>query len=482
MNYRSLSYTLGRILKICSLLFLPPVAVALIYREPPVSVLAFLSTGILTFVIGVLLMGKKPERLRFSMREGLVLTFSLWGLLSLLGALPFMITGDIPHLVDAVFETASGLTTTGSTILDNIENMRQSCLFWRSFTHLIGGMGVLVLVFAIMPTGSSESMPIMKAEVPGHEFGKLVARMKNNSLILYGMYLGMTAVLVIFLLLGGMPLFDSLVTAFGTAGTGGFGIKSASIAYYQSPYIDMVISIFMILFGINFAVYYFFLIRQPKKALFFEELRWFLAIIGAAFLAITLIVKPLYDSWGETLRHVFFTVSSSITTTGYVIVDYGSWPIVTHVILLLIMSIGSCAGSTGGGFKISRLAILIKNMAAEIKKTRDPRRMVAVSLDHKNIEHQERHVLRYLGIYIACFMGFVLILSFDVGDLETAISGVVATMNNIGPALGSLGPIEHFGGLSDLSKVTLSFAMIGGRLELLPMLVFFSPRTWRRLA
>jgi trk system potassium uptake protein TrkH len=471
---------LGRIFRYSATIFLVPLLIALIYREPFIHVAAFAVSGFALFLSGLLLNVVKPSRTAFSAREGYVITVLVWLFLSLFGSLPFIITGEIPRFVDAFFETSSGFTTTGSSILFDIEALSHSALFWRSFTHLIGGMGVLVFVFALMPSSGVESVHVMRAEVPGHEFGKLVARLRENSVILYSIYFAMTGVLVVLLLLGGIDVFDALLIAFGTAGTGGFAPKNTSIAHYNSPYVEIVLAIAMIAFGVNFTIYYLFLLGQPKRALKSEELRWFIAVIFTAIALISLALLPHYRSVGTLLRHAFFTVASTISTTGYVTVDYGTWPLFTHLILIAVMIIGSMSGSTGGGFKVSRFALTVKTAFAEIRQARHPRRAVPVFFDGKTTDGIERSILRYLSLYIMLFSFFTLIVSFDLGDIESAVSAVAATFNNIGPGLGEVGPVSNFGGLSDLSKWTLSFAMIAGRLEILPLLIILMPSTWRR--
>ena len=481
MNYGYVRFILGRILLVEAALLCPSLLIGLIYREPWRNLGAFFYTIIILLAIGLAAILRKPASKSFYAREGFVIVSLTWILLSLFGALPLIFSGSIPSLIDAVFETASGFTTTGASILHDIEALPHSILFWRSFTHLIGGMGVLVFVLAIMPKVESEAVHIMKAEVPGPTFGKLMARVGSTARVLYVIYLIITGLVVLFLRAGGMPLFDSLLHAFGAAGTGGFSLKNSSIGFYDSSYIHMVLAIAMLMFGINFNLYYLLLARQFKTILKNEELHWYAGIILTSFTAICLIVRPQYDSIGLLLRDVFFTVSSIITTTGYAITDFNQWPLAAHVILLLLMFCGAMSGSTGGGLKVSRVALYIKTCTHEIRRTISPNRRLLVKFEHKPVDQAtQRGISFYIMTYLLLFFGALLIVSLQGGNFTTAFSAVVATLNNIGPGLDVVGPVGNYASMSNLSKLTLIIIMIAGRLELFPVLILFSAKTWRK--
>ena len=481
MNKGIVRYVLGRMMLVEAGLLVFPLIVGLIYRESLRTVGSFLLTiGILT-ALGLIIGLKKPKSTRFYTKEGLVIASLSWLLLSVFGCLPFIISGEITSPVNALFETISGFTTTGASILTDVEAMSHSMLFWRSFTHLIGGMGVLVLALAILPATTSESIHIMKAEVPGPTFGKLVSKLKNTARILYIIYLSMTAILIILLLVGGMDWFDAAIHAFGAAGTGGFSNKATSLLHYNSAYFEIVLGIAMLAFGANFYLYFLILIRQVKKVVKNEELRWYLIIVGAAIALICLNIFRQYDSVPRMIRDVFFTVSSIITTTGFSTVDFGSWPLLSHTVLLLLMFIGACAGSTGGGLKISRVGVLLKTVFAEIRTIKEPRQIVPVKFEGHALDEDEiRSVGRYFIIYAAVFIGLLILISLDSPDFTTALSAVAATYNNIGPGLGMVGPTYNFSQFSDFSKLILSVGMIAGRLELYPILILFLPSTWRK--
>jgi len=481
MNYGYVRYILGRILLVEAALLCPSLLVGIYYRESWQTLSAFIYTILILLSLGLAASIRQPASKAFYAREGFVIVSMTWLLLSLFGSLPLFFSGSIPSLVDAVFETASGFTTTGASILRDIEILPRSILFWRSFTHLIGGMGVLVFVLAIMPKVESEAVHIMKAEVPGPSFGKLLAKVGSTARVLYIIYLVMTGLLVALLSAGGMPLFDSFLHAFGAAGTGGFSSKNLSIGYYDSSYLHMVLAVAMILFGINFNLYYLLLARQVKTALKNEELHWYIGIIFAAVAAICLIVYPQYESVGLLLRDVFFTVSSIITTTGYATANFDQWPLAAHVIILLLMFIGAMSGSTGGGIKVSRIALYIKTCAMEVRRTISPNRRMLVKFEHKPVETSvHRGVSFYLMTYTVLFFAALFIVSLQGGNFIMAFSAVAATFNNIGPGLDAIGPVGNYADLSILSKLTLTFIMIAGRLEIFPVLILFSAKTWRR--
>lgn len=481
MNKSIIRFIIGRILKIEALLMIAPVVVSLIYQEDSLYQFSFLIVILALFFIGSLLCRGEVNKRQLYAKEGFIIVSLSWIVLSFFGSLPFVISGDIPSLIDAFFETSSGFTTTGSSILTDVEVLAHSMLFWRSFTHLVGGMGVLVFALAVMPQTGSESVHIMKAEVPGPVFGKVVAKLSSSARILYLIYLSMTAVMVVLLLFGGMNLFDALLHAFGTAGTGGFGVRNGSLLSYDSAYIDVVLSVGMILFGINFNLYYLILIGHIKEAFSSEELRWYFAIIVSAVLLICLNIYTTYESIWMMIRDVFFSVSSIITTTGFSTVDFGKWPLFSRMIILLLMFIGGCAGSTAGGLKVSRVSLLVKSAIAEFKRMSQPNRIVVIKHEKKTIERDTiRSVINYFLVYLVIFITLVLIISLDFNDFESAFSTIASTFNNIGPGLGQVGPMGGYSGLSNWSKIVLSFVMIAGRLEIFPIIILFSSRTWRR--
>lgn len=476
MNYRMIGYVIGRILLVEAVLMALPLLTAGIYHEPP---LPFLIPMLLLAAVGLLLGGKKPGQMSLYARDGLAVVALAWILMSLFGALPFVLSGDIPSFIDAFFETVSGFTTTGSTILTAVEPLRKSCLFWRSFTHWVGGMGVLV--FITMLSGSTDrSMNILKAEMPGPVKGKLTPRTRDTARVLYLLYFLITAVLVGMLLLGGMPLFDSLVHAFGTVGTGGFGIRADSIASY-SPYIQGVITVFMILCGINFNLYYLLLLRQWRAALRSDELWTYLGLAVVATGVITLDLRGVYGGLGTCLRQAAFQVSSVLTTTGYATADFDLWPGLSRAILFALLFIGGCAGSTAGGLKVSRAMILLRTIRREVNRLVHPRRVTAVRCDGKALSSEvQRGVSIYFALYCLCILITFLCLSGEPFSLETNLSAVVSCFNNVGPGLGAVGPAGSYAGYSVLSKLLLSAAMLMGRLEIYPMLVALSPSVWRK--
>ena len=434
---------------------------------------------LLCAAVGFTMTFKKPKDRTMFAKEGLVTVALSWIILSIFGAVPFVISGEIPSMTDAFFETVSGFTTTGASILTNVEGLSQTALFWRSFTHWVGGMGVLVFILAIIPTKSDSGIHLMRAESPGPSVNKLVPKVRTTAMILYGIYLGMTVVEIVFLLVGGMPLFDSLTIAFGTAGTGGFAIKNDSIASY-STYLQGVVTVFMIMFGINFHVYYLFLVKRPKEALRTGEMWAYLGIIGTSVLVIAFSVRDMFPSFFMALHQSAFQVGSIITTTGYATVDYEAWPEIARTILVLLMFIGACAGSTGGGIKVSRIIILFKGVKKEITMISHPRSIKKVKIDGRLVEHDVvRSVNAFLVIYAVIFVISLMIISLDNMDMTTNFTAIAATLNNVGPGLGIVGPTGNYAAFSDLSKLVMSFDMLAGRLELLPMLILFVPSTWK---
>ena len=476
MNYRMIRNILGWLLIFeCGFMAVPAIT-ALVYKEA--QVWHFLIAMLLCGAIGALCVWKKPKNPTLYAREGLVIVSLSWVVLSVFGALPFFLSGCIPNYVDALFETVSGFTTTGASILSEVEALPKCMLMWRSFTHWVGGMGVLVFIMAFVPLSGGQNMHIMKAESPGPSVSKLVPRVKTTALILYSIYLVLTLVQFILLLCGKMNPFEALATTFGTAGTGGFGVRGDSIAGY-SPYIQWVVTVFMLLFSINFSCYYLLLLRRFKDA-FNTELRRFVVIVGIVILVITLNVRGTFDTLGETLRHVSFAVASLISTTGFATVDFNLWPELSRTLLVLIMFVGACAGSTGGGLKVSRLMILFRGACNEIGNLIHPHRVKRITIDGRPIEPEiVRATNVYMIWYILIFTVSVIIVSFDDHDLITNFTAVTATINNIGPGLGSVGPTGNFGFFSIPSKLVLIFDMLAGRLELFPMLALFAPSTWK---
>ena len=480
MNIKIILYFLGWVLNIEALLMILPCMVSLIYGDG--QFLSFLAVMVLCGIIGWFTTHRRPSNIVFYAKEGFVAVALIWVVLSFFGALPFWISGEIPSLTDALFETISGFTTTGASILNNVEGLSPSMLMWRSFTHWVGGMGVLVFILAVLPlAGGGYTMHIMRAESPGPSVGKLAPKVKTTAKILYGIYLAMTMLQVILLLLGGMPFFDSLATSFGTAGTGGFGIKNSSIAFYDSYYLQGVVTVFMILFGVNFNVYYLLLVRQFKDAFSCEEARTYLLIIAAAVAAITLNIHHSFGSLFEAFHHAAFQVASIITTTGFSTVDFDVWPEFSKTILVGLMFIGACAGSTGGGMKVSRILIWLKSVKSELSALIHPRSVKVLKLEHKPLDAGVmRSVNNYFIAYFVIFSLSVLVVSLDNFDFTTTFTAVAATFNNIGPGLNAVGPACNFSQLSILSKYILMFDMLAGRLEIFPMLILFSPATWRK--
>ncbi len=481
MNIPLIFYIIGRVLQVEAVFLLPSCVVALCYGEWQGWV--YLITAAASALIGQLLCIRKPRNMSFFMRDGFAAVALSWVVMSAVGAVPLVWGGDIPSYTNALFETISGFTTTGASILPDVEVLSHSGLFWRSLTHWIGGMGVLVFLLAILPMAGGSHMQLMRAESPGFSVGKLVPKVRSTAKILYLIYLSMTLVQIIFLLCGGMPLFDSLTLSFGTAGTGGFGIKNSSIGSY-SPYLQWVITIFMALFGVNFNVYFFLIMRKFRQALGCEEMRWYWFIIFGAIGLITWNLIRTGSAAGmgfwEVLRHSAFQVSSIITTTGYSTIDFDLWPQLSKCVLVILMFIGACAGSTGGGIKVSRIVILIKSGFNEIRRYLHPRCVRSTKFEGKSLSDETtRSIAVYFFVYILIFTASVLILCRDGKDLISNFTAVTATINNIGPGLAQVGPTQNFGSFGILSKYVMMFDMLAGRLELFPMLLLLNPGTWR---
>lgn len=480
MNKKMIVYILGKMLGIEGLLLLIPGIVSILYGEDE-SAVAFFITSMILSLLYLILVRKKPRETGIYAKEGFVIVALAWILWSAFGSIPFVISGSIPNYIDAFFETVSGFTTTGSTILNYIESLPQGMLFWRSFTHWIGGIGVLVFVLAFIPLTDKRSMHLMRAEVPGPTVDKLVPKVRSTVKILYGIYIILSVILTILLMCGGMSLFDSLIHMFGTAGTGGFSNRSASIGYYNSAYIETVITVFMILFGINFNMFYFILIKKFTTLFKSEEVRVYIGIIVFSTLAIAINILSFYETPLKAFRYAVFQVASIITTTGYATADFDLWPQFSKSILLAIMVIGACAGSTGGGTKVSRLIILIKTVKQEIKHILHPKSVGIVRIDKKRVDDDTiRGVYIYFIAYTFIFILSVILISIQNLDFSTTFSAVLTCLNNVGPGIAGVGPTQSFYNFSIFSKLLLCFNMLAGRLELFPFLIIFSPNLWRR--
>ncbi len=481
MNYRMIRHVLGWILIFEAGFLLVPAITAVVYGEWR-QLWHFLATVLLCATIGRLCTFRRPKDTTLYAREGFVIVSLSWVVLSIFGAIPFFTTGCIPNYIDALFEMVSGFTTTGSSVIAAVEEMPMSINMWRCFSHWVGSMGVLVFVMAFVSLSGGQDMHIMKAESPGPSVSKLVPRVKTTAFILYAIYLGMTVIMFIFLLCGGMNPYEALCTSFGTAGTGGFGIRNDSMLSF-SPYIQTVVTVFMLLFSVNFSCYYLFLLRRFKDA-FNVELRRFMVIVVGVIAIITGNVwrqSDMFSSVGEALRHVALTVASLISTTGYVTVNFDLWPNLSRTLLVAIMFIGACAGSTGGGFKVSRLYILVRGALNELGNLVHPHRVKKVMMDKRPVDGDVvRTANVYLVWYVMVFAVSVILLSFDGQDLITNFTAVATTFNNVGPGLGAVGPTGNFALFSAPAKLVLIFDMLAGRLELFPMLLLLTPATWKK--
>lgn len=477
MNSSIIRNILGYVLIILGVLLLIPAFVAVIYREK--EVFSFLIVAGISIVIGILMVIKKAKNSVFYLKEGCVTTALSWIVISVVGCLPFIISGTIPTFIDALFETVSGFTTTGATILNDVEVLPKSMLFWRSFTHWIGGMGVLVFMLAILPLAGGSNMNLMKAESPGPSVGKLVPKIRYTARLLYYIYFGLTALQFILLVAGRMPVFDAVNTALATAGTGGFGIKNDSMMSY-SPYIQWVVTIFMFLFGVNFNAYYLIILGYIKKAVNMEEVK---AYFGIIIVSTGIIFANIYHSIGSieaTLRHSLFQVGTIMTTTGFATMDFDLWPSTSKTVLVALMFVGACAGSTGGGIKVSRFVIAFKSIRKELQSYIHPRSVKVIKMEDKAVEGETiRSVNLYFMVFIMLFAVSILLVSLEGQDLITNFTAVAATINNIGPGLNAAGPTCNFSGFTILSKSVFIFDMLAGRLELFPMIVLFIPAIWK---
>jgi len=482
MNYRMIAYIIGHIVRIEALLMLPAMVCSFIYNES--SWLAFLVPILAAAAVGTAITVRKPEDTRIFAKEGFVTVALAWIILSLFGAMPLTLAGKATY-IDALFETVSGFTTTGASILSDVEAIGYGLLFWRSFTVWIGGVGVLMFVLAVLPqtdTSSVKMMHIMRAEVPGPKVGKLVSKISHTARITYGIYIALTLILFIMLLVGKMPLFDSITTALSAAGTGGFSVKNAGIAAYNSVYVEWVVGIFAMLFGINFNLYYFIIIGQGLQVLKSEETRWYLGIIAVASAIVTVDISGLYESAGESVRYAFFQVSSVITTAGFTTADFAEWPILSQTILLLLMFTGGCVGSTAGGLKVGRVLLLAKSGLREIKYMLHPRAVARVNLEGKPVEKEVvRSTMAYIIVYGMLFVASLFAFTVSENcDFVTSFTAVATCINNVGPGLGEIvGPMGGFGGFNDFTTILLTFVMLAGRLEIFPVIMLLSPATWR---
>ena len=478
MNYRMILWLLGWLLLIEAAFLLLPLLVAVCYGEQ--SGLWFLVTLAAAGALGFVITRFKPKKRAMYAREGFVITALGWIILSVVGSMPFWISGQIPHYVDALFETVSGFTTTGSTILTDVEALDRCMNLWRCLTHWLGGMGILVFMLAVVNLGGGQSNHLLRAESPGPTVSKMLPNMRKSSAMLYGIYIALTLILMLFLLAGGMPLYDTICTAFGTAGTGGFGIRGDSLGGY-STYIQSVVAVFMLLFGVNFNVYYFLIMRKFATAFRNTEVWVYLGIIAVSTVTIGINILHLMPGWQDALHHAFFTVCSLITTAGYATVNFELWPEFSRIVFVLLILVGACAGSTGGGFKVARVVILAKAAASEIRRLLHPRSVKVLTMDGKQISQETvRGVMGYSVIYVAVIIVSLLLVSLDNFDTTTTLTAVLTTVNNVGPGLNLVGPMGSFAIFSDLSKIVMTLTMLFGRLELFPMLILLMPSTWRK--
>ncbi|MSS78070.1 TrkH family potassium uptake protein [Anaerococcus sp. AGMB00486] len=483
MNLKIVKYSIGKLLLVLAGLLVFPLIVSFIYKESIADKINFILPIIISIILGMLLSKLGDNKSHIYTKEAMFITASTWLIFSLIGAIPLFLTkSNYPSYIDAFFEMVSGFTTSGASVAFNVEDLPHSIIFWRSFSHFIGGMGILVFTIAILPNSNKESSLLMKSEVPGPSFGKITPRLSDTARNLYLMYIILTILTIILLMLGRMNLFDSIVHAFGTAGTGGFSSKGISIGAYNSRYIEFILGIMMAVFGVNFNIYFYAITKNLRVAIDSEELKWYVGIILISSVLVFINILSMYKDVIYSLVNSFFSVSSIITTTGYVSADFGKWPLFSKSILILLMFIGGCAGSTAGGLKVSRFVILIKGGINQIREAMNPKKITINRLDGKRVDEKtEKSVSKYLVIYILIFIIFFMIVSIDMNDFETAFAAVATTFNNVGPGLGAFGPIETFAQMSQLSKFVLTLAMLLGRLEIFPVLLLLYPSTYRYL-
>jgi trk system potassium uptake protein TrkH len=478
MKNRIILRKIGAVMLIEGCCMIPMLLVSLLYGE---SIFPFLISIAVLALLGLLLFRFGNGQSQFSPKEAFLTVAVTWLTLSIFGALPFYLCGQFGGVINCIFESVSGFTTTGASILTDIESLPKGILLWRSFTHFIGGMGILVLASAILPSGKDRSHYLMRAEMPGPTSDKLVPKLSQSSKILYGIYIVMTLLEVIALIIAGVNVYESFNIAFSTAGTGGFAVTNASIAAYDSTTIDVIVSVFMLLFSINFTIYFFLLTGKIRQILKSDELKFFLSVVAISVLLLAWNTTDFYGNFGQALRYTFFAVSSTISTTGFVTANYDLWPELSKTLIVLLMVIGACAGSTGGGVKCSRVLIIIKSFGREIKQIIHPRAVNTLRLDGKPLAEQTiSSVLRFFGAYCAIALCATLLISVDNFDFTTNFTGVISCMGNVGPGLASVGPICNFDIFSGFSKIVLSLCMLIGRLEIFPILILFFPSTWRR--
>lgn len=479
MNYRAVFYVLGKIFIIVGALMLLPITVSLYYSEN--QTVSFLVPAALLLFLGILLVAKKPKNTGIYTKEGLVICGLSWILMSAFGALPFLISGAVPHYFDAFFETCSGFSTTGATIITEIESLPKSILFWRSFTHWIGGMGILSFMIAIIPKSESHSMFIMKAEVPGPKAGKVVSKIQNSTRILYVIYCSLTVIetLILFFFTK-MRFFDAVTTAFSTAGTGGFAVKNASILAYNSPTIEWILIVFMFLFGVNFNLYFFILIRRFSSAFKDEEFWTYVSLNLITVVLITLNIAGSYENVADAIRDAAFNVNAIMSTTGFCTVDFNTWNTFSKILLVSLMFVGGSVGSTGGGMKVTRIMLYFKEMHADIKKALNPNSVTKVRMNGNVVEKKViTGINSYLVIYLGILIVSMVIISINGFDTSTTVTSVISCLNNVGPGLEMIGPTGNYADFSILSKIVFCFDMLAGRLELFPILVLFAPRTYK---
>ena len=478
MNFSLIFRMVGWVLVALAALLLLPLICAACYGE---SIFPYLYTILLSGALGTsAVVFIRPRKKTLYAREGYLTTALTWIVVSLFGCLPFLFSGAIPHFADAFFETVSGFTTTGSTILSNVETLPRGILFWRSFTHWIGGMGVIVFIMAILPSAGGGSVHIMKAEVPGTSFGKMAPKLKVTAKWLYYIYIALTLIMVVFLLCGGMSFYDALVHAFGTAGTGGFSVYNASIGHFNSLYIDVVVTVFMLLFGINFNIFFLLILRDIKPILKSDEMWTYLGVVTGATLLIAANITSLYKNFAEALRYSSFQVASITTTTGYATADYSQWPMFSQIILVLLIFCGACGGSTGGGIKITRILLMFKKLRRDLHQMIHPRSVKAIRLNGKQVEESTLSDLSaYMTAYLFIAFAGLLLIALDVGDFATSFTAMATCLNNVGPGLGLVGPTGNFGFFADGTKYILSILMLFGRLEIFPLLLSLSPVLYR---
>lgn len=487
LKIRKICYYLGRILVPGALIMLFPAIVSVIYGDG--CAVSFVISAAMVVVLGsVMILLNRKKATSLSAKEGMTVAALTWFVLSVFGALPSVISGAVPSFTDAFFDTVSGFTTTGATVLTSMEALPKSILFWRSLTHWVGGLGILAFAIAVLPKdrgmnreGSASETFAIRAESPGPTFGKLVSKLKFNTQILYAIYLGLTVLEFILLVCGRMPVFDSICNSFATMGSGGFAVRDSGIGGYNSAYIEWVIGVFMILAGVNFNFYYFMLIRKFSKAFAMEEVRWYIGIIALSVAAVTANICSLYDSIGESVRYAFFQVATIISTTGFATADFNAWPEFSKMLLVLLMFIGGCAGSTGGGIKVSRIVVMLKTGFKEIRYYLNPREVRSIHFDSQPLDRAViTGISSYFVVYMILFAISVLFVSIDGHDFTTSVTSVAACFNNIGPGLSKVGPVSNYSCMSTMSKYILSFDMLLGRLELFPILVLLSPRSWKK--